>query len=57
MRYLEMSKQKIEQNKVITIKGILNLSDLTIEVDGDAHEIKDILTDFDGADIAIKCKK
>lgn len=52
-----MSKQKIEQNKVITIKGILNLSDLTIEVDGDAHEIKDILTDFDGADIAIKCKK
>jgi hypothetical protein len=52
-----MSKQTIEKNDVITIKGILNLKDLTIEVDGEAHGIKSILSDFDGADIAVKCKK
>lgn len=50
-------KHKCEEMKFKEINGILDTETLSVEIDGVANELQELIEDYDGCDISIKLRK
>ena len=50
-------KHKCEEIKYKEINGILDVETMSVEIDGEVIELRELVEDYDGCDISVKLRK